>query len=75
MCAPRRVSFAKDCRYTINKCGGKGKTSQGKGTNIKDGDTKKKGVNHNCNEMDNLLANFRRRKRDTMRVVEVTCIA
>ena len=49
--------FAKDCWYQTNKASGKGKKGkkgkkgQGKGTKPKDGDTKKKGACHKCNEV------------------------
>ena len=55
VCA-KKGHVAKDCWYQTNNGSGKGKkgkTGQGKGTKLKDGDIKKKGACHNCNEVGN----------------------
>ena len=53
----KKGHFARDCWYQTSRGGGKGKKGkkgkrgEAKGATSKDGDTKKKGPCHNCNEV------------------------
>ena len=67
----KRGHFARDCWYQAGRGGGKGKKGkkgkrgEAKGTTSKDGDTKKKGPCHNCNEVGRFARDCRKKKAST----------